>query len=154
MLIISHKGNLNGPNPDKENHPNYIDQAFIAGFEVEIDVWLLDGQFWLGHDQPQYKIEKNFLLDKKLWLHAKNMKAMFALNDMKLNHMINCFFHQEDDCTLTSQGYIWTYPRLLPLSDQSIAVMPERVPNWNVSNAAGICTDFPYHFKNNINYRP
>ena len=34
------------------------------------------------------------------------------------------FEHQEDDVTLTSEGYIWTYPNK-QLTDNSIAVLPE-----------------------------
>ena len=48
MLKISHRGNINGPDLEKENS---IEQIFIAigkGFDVEIDVWVIDGLifFW------------------------------------------------------------------------------------------------------------
>jgi hypothetical protein len=52
MILISHRGNLNGPNPERENHPDYIWEALRAGFEVEIDVWWVEGKFKLGHDEP------------------------------------------------------------------------------------------------------
>jgi hypothetical protein len=54
MILISHRGNLNGPNPERENHPDYIWEALRAGYEVEIDVWWVEGKFKLGHDEPQY----------------------------------------------------------------------------------------------------
>jgi hypothetical protein len=44
-------------------------------------------------------------------------------------------------------AYIWTYPRNLPLGKNSIAVMPEMVPGWDISKAAGVCTDFPHKYK-------
>jgi hypothetical protein len=50
MILISHRGNINGKQPDKENHPLYIFEAIKQGFQVEIDVWFIDGKFKLGHD--------------------------------------------------------------------------------------------------------
>ena len=41
--------------------------------------------------------------------------------DAKLNY----FWHQEDDYTLTSQGYIWTYPGK-SLTSNSVMVLPEQ----------------------------
>ena len=78
MKLISHRGNLNGPNKERENHPDYIWEALQAGYEVEIDVWWIDGKFMLGHDKPQYNfpfslIERYY---SKLWIHCKNMEAL------------------------------------------------------------------------------
>ena len=39
------------------------------------------------------KIEKEFLLENKIWCHAKNLKAFENLIDIKAH----CFWHQEDD---------------------------------------------------------
>ena len=60
---------------------------------------------------------------------------------------MNCFFHNTDDGVLTSHGYIWTYPGK-ELTKNSIAVLPERVEDWDLSNCAGICTDQPYKWRN------
>ena len=60
------------------------------------------------------------------------------LNQMIENGKIHCFFHHEDDVTLTSQGYLWTYPGR-DLTKNSIAVLPDgEVPE----DIAGICSDF------------
>lgn len=141
-LIISHRGNLNGPNPEMENNPDYILKAIYEGFHAEIDVWSIDNKLFLGHDSPQYEISLEFLEKNifNLWCHAKDIKSLDRLLNIK---NINCFFHDQDDCTLTSKGYIWTYPNSsLYISDQSIAVMPERVNNWYIHDAFGICTDY------------
>ena len=45
MILISHRGNLNGPKPDQENSPNYINNAISKGYNVEIDVWFKDEFF-------------------------------------------------------------------------------------------------------------
>ena len=58
MRLISHRGNIKGPNPDQENRPWYIDEAILQGFDVEVDVWLVDDEIVLGHDFPQYYVTK------------------------------------------------------------------------------------------------
>ena len=83
MKIISHRGNLNGPYPKKENSPEYIKIALKKGFDVEIDVWLIDKKIWLGHDAPTYKTNIKFLKNKKLWCHAKNYDAFLFLKKKK-----------------------------------------------------------------------
>ena len=61
MRFISHRGNLYGPDLEREKHPDYITEALNLGYDVEIDVWLLNGVYWLGHDEPQYKTNLEFL---------------------------------------------------------------------------------------------
>ena len=136
MKIISHRGNLNGKSM-YENHPEYIEETLCQDFEVEIDVWWIDDSgFWLGHDKPQYPVDEHYLENPKFWCHAKNIEALSKMLD---NNNIHCFFHQEDDVTLTSKGYIWTYPNK-QLTDISIAVLPKEI---NKSlNCYGVCTDF------------
>ena len=56
---------------------------------------------------------------------------------MKVND-VHCFWHQEDDVTLTSKGYLWTYPNK-QLTPKSIAVLPEGVIEEEI---AGFCSDF------------
>ena len=67
MIYISHRGNVNGKIPNKENHPDYIKLALSNGYDVEIDVWY-DNGYWLGHDEPTYNITKDFLLNNKFGL--------------------------------------------------------------------------------------
>ena len=62
MVLISHRGNTNGKFESYENEPMYIDKAISDGFDVEIDVWMVEGQLFLGHDIPG-KYPTNNLLD-------------------------------------------------------------------------------------------
>lgn len=146
MIFIAHRGNLDGPNPDKENHPDYIQKALDAGFEVEIDVWYLDGKYLLGHDKPDYEVPVSFISNEKFWQHAKNIQALYRMNCLRPKKLFNCFFHDTDDAVLTSGGMLWTYPGKEIMMD-SIAVMPERVPDWDISQAYGVCTDFPRKYQ-------
>jgi hypothetical protein len=138
MILISHRGNVNGRNPDKENSPDYILEA-SQQFDVEIDVWSIDGKLYLGHDGPTYLTDEKFLTNDKFWCHAKNLDALVAMLN---NDRIHCFWHQEDDVTLTSRNYLWTYPGKPIASIGAIAVVPERAPDWDISKALGVCSDY------------
>ena len=135
MIYISHRGNLNGPKPKWENDPDYIRKTLDKGFDVEIDVWYENSSFYLGHDEPTHKIDVGFLKKNGLWCHAKDVNV---LNIMLSYSDIHCFWHQEDDVTLTSRGFFWTYPGK-QLTEKSICVLPEKKLDIEV---AGVCSDF------------
>lgn len=141
MLLISHRGNLWKKTPEKENTPDYIKSALNQGFDVEVDVWFKNNKFYLGHDEPTTHINELFLENPHLWCHAKNIEALYA---MRTNQNIHCFFHQNDNATLTSNGFIWTYPGQ-PLTPISICVLPNE--NDTISRCYGICSDIIYNFK-------
>ena len=101
MKIISHRGNVRGPIPDKENRPSYIDCAIGNGYDVEIDVRLIAGQLWLGHDEPQYKVEHSWLQPRKeyLWIHCKDLAAAKVLGvSILLSYLrsLYLYFYWED----------------------------------------------------------
>jgi hypothetical protein len=76
---------------------------------VEVDVWLKDGKFYLGHDEPKYKVDESFLENFRIICHAKNVEA---LHKMLSNKEIHCFWHEGDYCTITSKGWVWKYPEI------------------------------------------
>lgn len=141
MRLIAHRGLftvrvLSSKDHFGENHPQQIDAAIAKGYDAEIDLWVIketdldkinnchlkQAGYYLGHDKPEYLIDVNWLDQRKdsLWIHCKNLEAMHI--PFGLNH----FWHQNDDYTLTSKGYIWTYPRIeLTLSPKSVIVTPE-----------------------------
>jgi hypothetical protein len=141
MLVIAHRANLNGPDPASENTPSAITRALSLGFDVEIDIWHIDGGYRLGHDKPQYEVELSWLsgFRDNLWIHCKNIDALYQLS---LHNEFNYFWHQSDDFTLTSKGYIWTYPGK-PSSGKSIIVLPE-LNLYESYKCFGICTDYPH----------
>ena len=145
MILISHRGNINGPIPEAENKPEYIEDTIRLGYEVEIDIWKIDHQFFLGHDNPQYEIDITWIDDRsnKLWIHCKNIEALGFFN--KFNFDINYFWHQEDTATLTSKKYIWAYPGKQPIKN-SIAVMPE-IYNDDIFQCLGVCSDYIQNYK-------
>ena len=145
MVLIAHRGNTDGRFESYENEPNYIDKALKKGYDVEIDIWVIEGNFYLGHDKPQYGITLEWLDKRKneLWIHCKNIEAMEWFNSLFGTY--NYFWHQEDTLTLTSKGYIWAYPGKQPIK-ASIAVMPE-IYNDDISQCLGICSDYIQNYK-------
>lgn len=108
MKIISHRGNTIGPDPVTENTPNKIDFVLNLGYDIEIDVWYYDNNFYLGHDRPTILITESYLIDRSkfLWIHCKNVACVHHLNSFNLNY----FYHDVDIVTLTSYKFIWSYP--------------------------------------------
>lgn len=140
MILISHRGNIDGPNPKLENSPTYIQQALDKGYHVEIDVWYVDGKFKLGHDNPEYDFPLTLLKNNysRLWLHCKNTAALSELNKIdKVGTKLNYFGHDVDEGVLTSKGFIWS---ILPL-DNGVLVMPEATQNKPIESTIGICSD-------------
>lgn len=140
MILISHRGNINGRSELYENSPNYIDSAIKKGYDVEVDIWLNNGNFYLGHDNPQYEISLDWLNERKdnLWIHCKDIESIEKFNILNENY--NYFWHQEDTVTLTSKNFIWAYPGNQPIKN-SISVLPELF-NDNTSECIGICSDY------------
>lgn len=152
MKIIAHRGLQNGPNKEIENHPGTIEHALALGFDVEADAWFRDGNWYLGHDEPQYLISESFLERDKIWVHCKTPETLYAATDR-----MHYFFHNEDDLTLTSKGVVWVYPgKFIGPWKRAVAVLPETVwdgkdfefiAKYYKGSAYAICTDFSVAFQ-------
>ena len=143
MILISHRGNINGKILERENHPDYIDEAISKGYDVEIDMWWIEGKIYLGHDIPQYEVDDEWLEQRinKLWVHCKNTELLNWIRNTTLHY----FWHEEDTLTLTSKQHVWVYPGKQPIIG-SIAVMPE-LNNDDISTCLGICSDYIEKYK-------
>jgi hypothetical protein len=143
MKFISHRGNLTGVYPEKENSPAYIQEALSAGFDCEIDVWYIDGKLLLGHDAPTYTTTVEFLQDNRLWCHAKNAEAL----EFMLANNIHCFWHENDQRVLTSRGYVWTYPHKQLINNAVIVVLDKEINYEFISRAVAVCGDHVQSWK-------
>lgn len=143
MKLISHRGNLSGPNKQKENSPAYLTNAINLGFDVEVDVWVLNGEIFFGHDRPTYLINKNFFVSiaNNSWFHCKNLEALYFLS-LKFPNF-NYFWHESDKYTITSSGYIWTYPGE-QVTDLSI-IVDDGVTKYQ--NVFAVCSDYVLNLK-------
>jgi hypothetical protein len=146
MYLISHRGNTHGKIIELENEPEYIDQAIALGFDVEIDIRFLDGKLYLGHDGPQYNISLDWIIERKdhLWIHCKDGLSLQYL----YGRDVNFFYHNIDDYTLTSKGYIWAYPT--KEIDNCISVLPE-IKDTKPKNCLGVCSDYIDKYRKLLN---
>ena len=142
MKLIAHNGNVNGPDPSKENTPEQIEWCIDNGYDVEIDVRYNPDKdkFYLGHDEHQHEVNWWWLAGKsaRLWIHCKDLTTLheFTANTSGYNY----FWHQGDDYTLTSKGQIWASSGK-PYKDDTVIVVenPEDVKEYD---CYGICSDY------------
>jgi len=142
MILIAHRGNTAGPRPDLENRPSYIEESLMCGYHAEVDVWFTKGNFYTGHDKPTYPVDLGWFLSpnkeggRRLWVHCKNIEAAVELQNLDLN----LFFHDSDECVVTSHGFVWAYPgKEIP---GSISVLPEQSGADLPEGLLGVCSDF------------
>jgi hypothetical protein len=144
-LLIAHRGNLNGPDPSRENHPDYIVNAIENGYDVEIDLRMFNGNLMLGHDESQYETDLQFLTQYsgRLWIHCKDFES---LDFMSRYTTMNFFAHFTDEpYILTSKGEFWAYPGQKSIGKRCVMVMPEL--HWDIDTIKtfktfGICSDY------------
>ena len=176
MKLIAHRGNINGKNPNRENSISHIEKALKLGYDVEIDVWYINGEWILSHDNPHnkhattfvHKVNFDFITKPKLWLHCKNIEAMINLYTSGTNY----FWHENDKYTITSEGHIWCFPNqpapamtmektfndlyennmgfLKNMTNRlTIGVLPE-VNKTDIYQYDAICTDYPAMYENEL----
>ena len=144
MKFISHRGNIDGPNPEWENDPSRIEDVLNKGYDVEIDVWKIGSKLFLGHDGPQFPIDYGFIKNESLLCHAKNLEALEYM--LKMDD-VHCFWHQEDQYTITSNGYIVSYPGYA-VTPKTICMRPEAQSYTQLYGSAyAICSDYVEIFK-------
>jgi hypothetical protein len=157
LKLIAHRANFNG-DQFNENSPTKVQEAVAKGFDVEVDIRynIYTNSWHLGHDFAQWPVTLEWItaFAEVLWIHCKNIEAMHYFQERQLN--LNWFWHENDSYTLTSKGFIWTFPgrRVTPLC---VIVMPELYlspagivndVNWNSvkqyvtqSGAFAVCSD-------------
>jgi hypothetical protein len=146
MKIISHRGNLKGPDPKNENTIKQIDIALKKSFDVEIDLWKINDKFFLGHDKPDNEVELDWLEKRKnkLWIHAKNFSAIESLKE--LNQGLFFFYYKKEPLVLISNQKIWCHnPEKIHNPSNFIIPILENVnfTKYNLNSYYGICTDYP-----------
>lgn len=113
--------------------------ALELGLNVEADVRLFKNELWLGHNQPDYLVPKYFKqYGDRIWWHAKDIPTICYL----LEKGVNCFFHNTDECTITSRGILWIYPEKT-LVNNCVAVIKGETSytKEQLLQCHGICSD-------------
>ena len=149
MIIISHRGNLDSICPEFENRPDYIDTA-LKYYDVEIDLRVINNELYLGHDNPDYKIDINWLLERKnkLWIHCKNIEACLFLQ--KYKNELKYFWHTCDQISIISNHWLWChkFDESLPYSSCILPLLSlDDIKNYQFSLPEAVCTDYPNYLK-------
>jgi len=154
MKIISHRGNIKGRVPDKENRPSYIDCAIMTGLEVEVDVRFISGSFYLGHDTPDYIITPEWINHRidNIWFHCKNIEAAY---EFKKIDGVKYFCHTQDSYILTSTCHLWVHDLTLPLTENCIIPLltQHEVEEYRGGIVYGVCTDYVDYCKFDLNQK-
>ena len=142
-IIISHLGNIDGRQAEKENTLPYIQKALKEGWHVCIDVLFHNGNFLLPHDAGHTAIPPALLSKQRIWCRASNAETVDAL----CNVNAHCFLLSEYFMSLTSSQFIWTLPPHA-LVARSIAAFPElAAPEWlDLAEPAGLCSNEPARY--------
>lgn len=153
MILISHRGNTKGKNPLQENNPMYLIKALKEGYHIEVDIWNKHSNWFFGHDFAQYKIGNNKKLKNfckkylnKIWFHCKNYEALDKIKEI---NNINYFWHENDSYTITSKGFLWSYPGKKIIKKKSIILFPEKffkIKEIKKMKLFGICSDYVKKF--------
>ena len=140
---LSHRGNIKGPIPDKENRPSYIDCAIQLGYDVEVDIRFINNEYWLGHDEPQYKVEELWMNLRKdnIWYHCKDLNSAIELSKSK---KFKFFCHTQDDYVITSTGHLWVHDLSGNINDNCIIPLLDlnSIKKYKHLKPFAICTDY------------
>ncbi len=148
MRLISNRGNTNGVNQDLENTQIYIQEAINKGYDVKVDLWVMNGKLYLGSNEPTTPLDIDWLerAASKLWLHCRDTEVISKLVDLDPRGAnLHYFWHENDTLTLTSRCYMWVSPGKQPVKG-GIAVSPE-LNDDNVNTCYGVCSDYIERYK-------
>ena len=142
-IIISHLGNIDGRQPEKENQLKYLQVALDAGYHVCVEVVFKNGAFLLPSAAGMQNAPPAFFAKKRIWSRCHDADTLDAL----CNIGAHAFSATTADLTLTSHQFIWTLPPK-ELSLRSIAVYPEFADaDWlDKYEPAGLCSNEPSRY--------
>lgn len=144
MIFISHRGNLDGVLHERENAPEYIDNALRCGFDCEIDLRMKDGVPHLGHDTADHRISARWIHERKdsLWIHVKEYGALVWLMDYCPQAKFFC--HEADRYTLVSNRWIWSHDLSNQMTDRCVIPLLTKDSVWDYKGVGfgAVCSDY------------
>lgn len=148
MRVIAHRGNLTGPDPEKENTWAAVRKCARLDIDAEIDFWVKDNRLCMGHDEnnlEQVSLYQFRELKINIYAHCKNLDALQFLGQNTPGNMIP-FSHDVDDFVALRNGEIWAHPNYLKnIKDKTmvIAMTWGEPVKEELLGFAGVCTDWP-----------
>lgn len=145
MILIAHRGNVDGRNP-QENNPLYLEEAIKQGFHVETDVWHTGGKFYLGHDAPMHPVNLEFLRRDSVWAHAKTVDTFAHLVRYP---DVNVFYQDTDLVALTSRGYLWNHAKNRNVTTKGTVLTIVEHDGWLAVPRLthGVCSDYVMKYR-------
>lgn len=150
MKIYAHRGNVAGPNPERENTISHINEALASGYCVELDVSLSLGELYLGHDftRLQEKVEKIWLENSRFLVHCKTLDTFLLLSKFS---NIHSFYQEDDSVALSTWGKCIIHNKVIKNKyDDKDIIVSLRPTEFDLSkyyNANGIVTDYCNRFQ-------
>ena len=141
MKLISNKGNVYGVISEYENTPEYIEKALSSGFDVKIDLTMIDNKLYIGNEIEKHKLDIDWLEKhhNRLWLECKDIKIIERFNQIdNRGAYLNYFWHENDLLTLTSRGYVLSYG--VEVVGGSVMMLPE-INDDTIKSCYGICSN-------------
>ncbi len=152
MLIISHRGNLNGPEGSGDCDRDRVLLALRLGFDVEIDVRCHQRECWVGHDEPLYRLSELVVpISARIWFHAKDLESFRQV----VSHGRMAFAHAVDAFVpVVNTDAIWVHPN----QNENVLFQETKVDDLVLLDVAGyprldqgklqrfpfaVCTDWP-----------
>ncbi len=149
MIIISHRGNLNGAGSQCERQ--HVEEALLRGYDVEVDVRSHVWRLYVGHDAPLFELPREWVrteVSSRLWFHAKDERCHDAL--ALVGHRV--FMHDDEPHGMVvPDGLLWVHPRAnngASLESQDVVLLDiEGHPKVDRSKLSklptAVCTDWP-----------
>lgn len=147
MKIYSHRGNLEGPDPEWENHPSKFEQAFREKFYVMADVTGKDGALYGG---SVHLISFDFVQQHKYQMifRATNFEAIKLLRQRDVHY----FYLDSDAYSLTSWNWsIMNSHDENPYDFLTIMLNPEKNKFYDpeyLPDIGGVITNYPKNWTN------
>jgi hypothetical protein len=143
VRLIAHRGNLNGPIPERENHPDYLVEALNCGVEVEVDVWVTDGKIFFG----EHEVGETFvyLISKDAWFNCKNPEAVEYFKTRNDGENYKYFYETDGGKIVSSTGHEWVEAPLDLEEEQSSEVIVLDLSeghDYKYGEVFAVCTDF------------
>lgn len=159
--IISHRGNINGRNSKHENNPTWILEMLkkYPKLYVEIDMWVINGVPYLGHDEPIYKLDykfKTYLVqeDYKFYINCKNYEAIEFCNRFGFKHFTNNYdpyamiknSNKILTCEIQPFEYVKHNPLFILLSSELYGFPFKKLDDEQSKHFFGVITDYPLKY--------
>lgn len=128
MLYISYRGIYDGTNYEDANTPTQIRKALNSGYSCMVDVWRVDGQLYLGNDQPLIEVTPTYLQGRRFWLNVRNTEMQEWIVTQSSTLYPNYFWFTTPTpppaYVTASNGKLIT-PGTVPINNNSVIYLPE-----------------------------